>query len=157
MRRDKLSANGNRTLLTCPHCGLAAYPPHYGRLARWSMPSKVAKRVSTGLFVAQKQCALVGIKPIGQVIPPRRNPPPVTTNLPNRSRIGDPRSRYALSRNPLILFCYWARTQGAVRRPPSGWSDEKGIGFKSGMRTPHRGAATYSHWNSRNQLLLPTR
>jgi hypothetical protein len=29
--RESLSVNWNRTLLTCPHCGLATYPPQYGR------------------------------------------------------------------------------------------------------------------------------
>jgi Straboviridae homing endonuclease len=29
--RENLSTNWNRTQLTCPHCGLASYPPQYGR------------------------------------------------------------------------------------------------------------------------------
>src|SRR5690348_10345343 len=29
--RENLSANWNRTEVTCPHCGLACHPPQYGR------------------------------------------------------------------------------------------------------------------------------
>jgi hypothetical protein len=29
--REKLCENWNRTLLSCPHCGLACYPPQFGR------------------------------------------------------------------------------------------------------------------------------
>jgi hypothetical protein len=29
--REKLCENWNRTLLICPHCGFACYPPQYGR------------------------------------------------------------------------------------------------------------------------------